>query len=388
MKGILTNLSAITDQFDVIIAGGGPAGSAAAIAALRAGCTVLVVDRGIHPRQKVCGGCLAPAGIKVLAQLGASSVLDSAQKLSVVRLECGGQVMQMRREGGVAIARDELDESLLDFVVEQGGIVLMGSVASFDVDGSVVVRQDKIVRTIRSRVRIAADGLQGTSLDGISKFEWRVSKSSRMGFGATVDGAALDISREQILMSVHNGGYIGAVRLANGRIDIAAAAHPSVIRGAGGVAPLAAQWLGSHVSTTTKFVGEQWRGTPFLTRRRMQLAYEDVLVAGDASGYVEPFTGEGMSWALATGSAAGNHASAMILSSASSSQWPRIANRIVRSSRMRCLITAQLLRHPRLLRIAMHTSQFFPSLADRVASAFGSNIDTPAPSRIFTKLAP
>ena len=71
MKGILTNLIAITDEFDVIIAGGGPAGSAAAIAALRAGCTVLVVDRGIHPRQKVCGCCLAPAGIKVLAQLGA-----------------------------------------------------------------------------------------------------------------------------------------------------------------------------------------------------------------------------------------------------------------------------------------------------------------------------
>ncbi|RLS28391.1 MAG: FAD-dependent oxidoreductase [Planctomycetota bacterium] len=388
MKGILTNLSAITDEFDVIIAGGGPAGSAAAIAALRAGCTVLVVDRGIHPRQKVCGCCLAPAGIKVLAQLGASSVLDSAQKLSVVRLECGGQVMQMRREGGVAIARDELDESLLDFVVEQGGIVLMGSVASFDLDGSVVVRQDKIVRTIRSRVRIAADGLQGTSLDGISKFEWRVSKSSRMGFGATVDGAALDISREQILMSVHNGGYIGAVRLTNGRIDIAAAAHPSVIRGAGGVAPLAAQWLGSHVSTTTKFVGEQWRGTPFLTRRRMQLAYEDVLVAGDASGYVEPFTGEGMSWALATGSAAGNHASAMILASASSKEWPIIANRIVRSSRMRCLMTAHLLRHARLLRTGIRAAHFFPSLADRVASAFGSNIDTPAPSRIFTKLAP
>ncbi|MEY4786355.1 MAG: hypothetical protein RL692_249 [Planctomycetota bacterium] len=388
MKGILTNLSAITDLFDVIIAGGGPAGSAAAIAALRAGCSVLVVDRGIHPRQKVCGCCLAPAGIKVLAQLGASSVLDSAQKLSVVRLECGGQVMQMRREGGVAIARDELDESLLDLVIKQGGIVLMGSVASFDVDGSVVVRQDKIVRTIRSRVRIAADGLQGTSLDGISKFEWRVSKSSRMGFGATVDGAALDISREQILMSVHNGGYIGAVRLANGRIDIAAAAHPSVIRSAGGVAYLAAQWLTLHVSTNTKFAGEQWRGTPFLTRRRMQLAYEDVLVAGDASGYVEPFTGEGMSWALATGSAAGNHASAMILASASSKEWPIIANRIVRSSRMRCLLTAHLLRHARLLRTGIRAAHFFPSLADRVASAFGSNIDTPAPSRIFTKLAP
>jgi hypothetical protein len=36
----------------------------------------------------------------------------------------------------------------------------------------------------------------------------------------------------------------------------------------------------------------------------------------------------------------------------------------------------------------MHTAQFFPSLADRVASAFGSNIDAPARSRIFTKSAP
>ena len=388
MKAILTQLSAIPDQFDLIIAGGGPAGSAAAIAALRAGCTVLVVDRGIHPRQKVCGCCLAPAGIKVLAQLGASSVLDSAQKLSVVRLECGKQVMHMRREGGVAIARDELDESLLGLVEKQGGIVLMGSVASFDADGSVVVRQDKIVRTIRSRVRIAADGLQGTSLDGMSKFAWRVSQSSRMGFGATVAETALDVCREQILMSVHNGGYIGAVRLANGRIDIAAAAHPSVIRGAGGVAPLAAQWLGSHMSTTAGFAGVRWRGTPFLTRRRMQLSYEDVLVAGDASGYVEPFTGEGMSWALATGSAAGDHASAMILASASSKQWPMIANRIVRSSRMRCLMTAHLLRHARLLRTGMRAAQFFPSLADRVASAFGSNLDATIRSRMCTKPAP
>ena len=383
-----TNLSAIEEQFDVIIAGGGPAGSAAAIAAARAGCSVLVVDRGIHPRSKVCGCCLAPAGIEALTQLGASSVLNQAQQLSTVRLECGDRIIQMRREGGVAIGRDELDESLLRVAAESGCVILMGSAASFDVDGSVVVRQDKIVRRIRSRVRIAADGLQGTSLDGMSKFEWRVSKSSRMGFGATVDGAALDICREQILMSVHNGGYIGAVRLANGRIDIAAAAHPSIIRGAGGVAPLAAQWLGSHLRIGAGLGAAEWRGTPFLTRRRMQLAFKDVLVAGDASGYVEPFTGEGMSWALATGLAAGNHASAMILSSASSNQWPRIANRIVHSSRMRCWITARLLRHPRLLRSAMHTAQFFPSVADRVASAFGSNLDATIYSRIFTKPAP
>ncbi len=113
MNLLATDLTAIEDQFDVIVAGGGPAGSAAAIAAARAGCSVLVVDRGIHPRPKVCGCCLASAGIKVLAQLGASSVLNQAQPLSTVRLECGDQTIHMRREGGVAIGRNELDGSQL-----------------------------------------------------------------------------------------------------------------------------------------------------------------------------------------------------------------------------------------------------------------------------------
>ncbi len=385
MNLLATNVSGIADEFDVIIAGGGPAGSAAAIAAARAGCSVLVVDRGIHPRSKVCGCCLAPAGIEAIVQLGASSVLNRAQQLSTVRLECGDRCVTLQRGGGVAIGRDELDESLLGLALHHGCTVVMGAAASFDDDGSVAVRQDRIVRKIRSRVRIAADGLQGTSLDCLSKFEWRVSKSSRMGFGATVDGAALDLAREQIFMSVHEGGYIGAVRLANGRIDIAAAAHPSVIRDAGGVAPLAVRWLGSHLRSGSGLGAAEWRGTPLLTRRRIQLACDDVLVAGDAGGYVEPFTGEGMSWALATGSAAGSHASAMIFTSASSEKWPSITNRIVRSSRMRCLITAHLLRHPRLLRSAIRTAQFFPSLADRVASAFGSDIDARACSRICAK---
>lgn len=382
MIAATANLAQIAGAFDVIVAGGGPAGSAAAISAARSGCSVLLVDRGIHPRNKVCGCCVAPAGIEVLAQLGSSSVLDGAQQLSTVRLECGDRALTVRRGGGAAIGRDALDESLLCIAAQRGCEILMGSVASFDPDGSVIVRQGQVVRTIRSRVRIAADGLQGTSLDGISKFDWRVSKSSRMGFGATVDSAALDLLREQILMRVHDGGYIGAVRLANGRIDIAAAAHPQVVRAAGGVAALAAQWLGSHVRMHALLAAAAWRGTPLLTRRRMQIAGEDVLVAGDAGGYVEPFTGEGMSWALATGAAAGSHASSMIDANASIQQWPAIANRIVRSSRTRCLITAHLLRHPRVLRTAMSTAKFFPAVADRIANAFGSELVVPVRTEV------
>lgn len=377
MSAATANLAEIADDFDVIIAGGGPAGSAAAIASARTGCAVLLIDRGVHPRNKVCGCCLAPAGIEVLARLEASCALDGAQPVSTVRLECGAQAMTVHRSGGVAIGRDALDESLLRIAAQRGCEILMGSIASFDPDGSVVVRQNGLVRTIRGRVCIAADGLQGSSLDHFPEFGWRVSKSSRMGFGAVVDGTALDLSREQILMRVHAGGYIGAVRLANGRIDIAAAAHPQVVRDAGGVNALAVQWLGPWVRTHAVLAAAAWKGTPLLTRRRSRLAGANVLIAGDAGGYVEPFTGEGMSWALATGAAAGNHASAIVHERASSKEWPTVANSIVRASRVRCMMTAHLLRHPMLLQAVMSTAKIFPAAADRIASAFGSELVAP-----------
>lgn len=51
------------------------------------------------------------------------------------------------------------------------------------------------------------------------------------------------------------------------------------------------------------FAELSWRGTPALTRRRTRISEERVFVLGDAAGYVEPFTGEGMAWALASGAA-------------------------------------------------------------------------------------
>ncbi|MFM9170747.1 MAG: hypothetical protein ACKOTD_11730, partial [Phycisphaerales bacterium] len=66
----------------------------------------------------------------------------------------------------------------------------------------------------------------------------------------------------------------------------------------------------------------RWRGTPALTRRRACVAAPRILVTGDAAGYVEPFTGEGLGWAIATGAAAGRLAAHMRAAPDAWRAWP------------------------------------------------------------------
>jgi flavin-dependent dehydrogenase len=95
-------------------------------------------------------------------------------------------------------------------------------------------------------------------------------------------------------------------------------------------------------------------------------------VAGDAAGYAEPFTGEGMGWALGTGCAAGDHAVRVLSGAAVEGEWDPICRGIVRGARLRCLLTARLLRSPLAVKACVRLIQALPGASARVASAFGA----------------
>jgi 2-polyprenyl-6-methoxyphenol hydroxylase-like FAD-dependent oxidoreductase len=139
-------------------------------------------------------------------------------------------------------------------------------------------------------------------------------------------------------MATGRGGYVGLVRVEDGRLDMAAAFDPVFVKSVGG--------LGAAAETILREVGwpappalaeEPWKGTPALTRRARRLAGHRCFVVGDAAGYVEPFTGEGMAWAVM--SAAAVAASACAESSPGYSVRPSsLASRFVPSpSFPRCL---------------------------------------------------
>lgn len=371
--------------FDVAILGAGPAGSCAAIAAARTGARVLLIDRAQFPRDKVCGCCLAPAGVETLRAIDAGHVLDGAIELRSVRLACATRELTLRRNAGVAIGRDALDSRLIDEARRCGVDVRLGTpgrVLGREVgrDMGRNMRRDMVEiargdERICARVAIAADGLSGTSLDGNADFTWRIARKSRIGFGATIAAGAIACGEGEILMRVARGGYIGAVELPSGAIDVAAAIDPARLRQFASVADCARDWLGARVLNTSAVTNARWKGTPLLTRRRACVAADGILVAGDAAGYIEPFTGEGMSWAIATGAAAGVVAAQIARGEASWTMWPALYASIVGRSRTRCRVIALLLRSPMLVRALISIGNRAPEPFEAFSASIGRRLE-------------
>ena len=375
----MTTIPAVTDadelpeRVDVLVVGGGPAGAVAAALAARLGLRTLLVDRTAHPRDKVCGCCLSPFGQRALHEAGLSEALEGSREVRRVRLVCGARSALVRRAGTRVLSRAHLDGALLRAAARSGATLGWPFVAEVRPLGDTRLRGPGGARTVHARVRVVADGLRGASLADRPRFAWSVRAGGRFGVGAILPAEALELEDDEIRMHVDASGYAGAVRLPDGRVDVAAALGTESVRAAGGVSACLETLLGAAVRDRTALRAADWQGAPQLWRRRRVLHDEDTLVTGDAAGYVEPFTGEGMGWAIATGAAAAEHAAAVLHGDRPMDAWDARVHALVGDARARCGMTARILRHPTLVRVGLSAARIWPSLAARVAESIGSS---------------
>jgi 2-polyprenyl-6-methoxyphenol hydroxylase-like FAD-dependent oxidoreductase len=156
------------------------------------------------------------------------------------------------------------------------------------------------------------------------------------------------------------------VRLEDGRLDVAAALDAAWVKASGGPAPAAAAVLAeAGWPGIPGFDEVPWRGTPALTRTPTRRAAERLFVVGDAAGYVEPFTGEGMAWALAGGLAVAPLAerAARRWSPELARAWTEMYRHVVSRRQYACRAAAFVLRHPLLARTLVRLLARVPSLA-------------------------
>jgi 2-polyprenyl-6-methoxyphenol hydroxylase-like FAD-dependent oxidoreductase len=190
-----------------------------------------------------------------------------------------------------------------------------------------------------------------------------------MGAGVVIADAP-DFYRAGVVhMACGRDGYLGLVRLEDGRLDLAAALDPGAVRRAGGPGPVAAGLLaGAGWPVPETLAGRPWRGTPPLTRRLDAPAAERLLVVGDAAGYVEPFTGEGIAWALSGAVTVADVAAQAVAAwrPALAREWCRRHRRVVRSRQTACRAAAAVLRRPRLVAGLVRLLGFAPGLASPV----------------------
>lgn len=373
------------ETWDVAVIGAGPAGSMAARAIARQGRSVLLVDRSPFPRGKVCGCCLNGAALKALdrAGLGALPVRLGGQPLRTFRLAGAGRQVSLPLPLGTALSREALDTALAGEAVREGACFLPATRASLagKKDGyrALFLRQKDREWEIRARVVVAADGLNGNLAE--RECPVRVLRSSRIGAGTLCDEAPPFYREGTIFMASGKQGYVGAVRLEDGRLDLAAAFDPRAVHRTNGLGALAAETLQeAGFPPVPGLPGLSWRGTPMLTRFRPLPAGERLFLVGDSAGYMEPFTGEGIAWALAGGLAVAPLAAegARRWDGALALRWSRFHRMQIRRRQWLCRALTLFLRSPSFTREAVRFLSAFPALAGPAVRALNTPLEVPA----------
>jgi flavin-dependent dehydrogenase len=292
--------------WDAVVVGAGPAGSVAACELARLGTSVLLVDAAAFPRAKVCGCCLNGSALEALAMAGLADIpARQGVALKRFRLAAGGFCSEVPLPAGVALSREAFDLALAQAAVARGAHFLPGTRASIIEKEEREYRilrliQGDLCHEVRARVVLAADGLGGGLLARAGLDHAQVRPGSRIGAGTAYESDEPAFGPGVIHMASGRGGYVGLVRLEDNRLGVAAALDPGWVRIRGGPGALAAEILiEAGWPVPSGLLGAPWRGTPALTRRLLRAAKRRLFVLGDAAGYVEPFTGEGMAWAIA-----------------------------------------------------------------------------------------
>ena len=336
---------------DVLVIGAGPAGSVAARELARRGARVRLVDRATFPRPKVCGGCLNAAALAALKAVGLGHVPADcgAVPLRRVLVAAGRRSAELPLPGGMAVSREALDAALVREAQAAG----------------VTFRPGTTVRTPPAdTVTVLATGLAGS--------DSRPEPHSRLGAGVVVADAPDFYAPGTVYMATGRGGYVGLVRVEDDRLDVAAALDPGFVKSAGGLGPAAEAILASvGWPAVPGLAGRPWKGTPALTRRPVAVAGRRWFAVGDAAGYVEPFTGEGMAWAVASAAAL----APIALKAAAGwddhfiQKWARTHARLVGRRQRVCRVVARVLRSPALTELAVRVLSLLPAAARPVVAA-------------------
>jgi flavin-dependent dehydrogenase len=275
-------------MIDVLVVGGGPAGLATAIECAQAGLSVTVTEPRGGPIDKACGEGLMPATVRRLAAIG---VRPTGRPFNGIRyLDSRGFVDARFRHGpGLGVRRLELHAALADRAAQLGIPVLPIRVTAFTQDDSGVTVDD-----LRARYLVAADGLH-SAVRRACALDPRPARHPRYGLRKHYRVAPWSDLVEvywatgcEAYVTPVADDQVGVAVLGSSRDDFEArlAAFPALRERLAGAEP-----------------ASRVRGAGPLRQNVDRRTVGSVLLVGDASGYLDALTGEGIGAALAQATA-------------------------------------------------------------------------------------
>ena len=292
--------------------GGGPAGTAAAVFLRQAGHEVLLVDEARFPRDKVCGEGVSPEAWRLLARMGADGAVRALRPRAVRGMKLtspdgtafAGEYAGARSPG-FAVRRWCLDRALLE-CARAAGVEVREGVRARD-----VVRPDGVVRgvvlegmdapePVAARLVVAADGRRSVIARrlGLLREHRRLRKFAVRGYWKGVEGLT-----DHGEMHVTRGGYCGIAPLGVDEANITFVLDQAEMRPAGG--GLAAfylrtleRWPRIRARLDRACLTSPPRAIGPLALEARRVSAPGALLVGDAAGFYDPFTGEGVTLAL------------------------------------------------------------------------------------------
>lgn len=303
-------------MLDVLVVGAGPAGSVAATVLARAGARVRIVDRSTFPRDKLCGDTVNPGTLALLRRLEMGAGIEACG-LPVAGMRLTGErgaVVEGRYPDGVAgraLLRRHLDWMLLQDALaagaqfEPGFAVRRALVDEGQVTG-VWVSGRQFEGELRARVTIAADGRRSTLAFGLGLAQ-HPERPRRWAIGAYFESAVLmsppcDLGE----MHVRAGRYIGVAPVPGGLTNVCVVKswQPGDRALREPRAALAAE-LARDPVLRDRFAGARPVGSPVvlgpLAVDVSEAGMDGLLLAGDAAGFIDPMTGDGLRFAVRGG---------------------------------------------------------------------------------------
>jgi len=282
------------EAFDIAIVGGGPAGSSCAAFCALSGLRTLVLEREIFPREKVCGDCLNPSCWPVLERLGLAqqvrnfphSKLASVEFITIdgpkvgIDLPPGG-------DGELSVKRSLFDALLLKRARDLGAHVREGTIVTALADSGNWKIETQTGESFFARTLIGADGRNST----VARLRNLLPHPRRERVALQTHIPLPRNFGRRVVLQFLREGYSGQAPVDETELNLCLVGTPPAIS-------KLRQWANRHFEIGAD---QPWRTITPLTRSPVPCAHENLLFIGDAARVVEPFTGEGIYYALRSG---------------------------------------------------------------------------------------